>query len=424
MWKTTNVIHEKQKDTNPDLYVKRAEQCLASGSFEQALKECDEAIRYSGGKSHYLFEKVKVLHSINRHSQCRQMIEAYISQFHRDFYEAKLAEVYQLWNGSLCGMKVALQLDSGVRFPEGTVYMNKVRQRSGLNMGVVCFRNGDIYAGEVFDDVPHGYGTLFSEQQVDWKGRWKNGRKKRFHKRWVLLLLVAWFSWDAFFGDNDFDVVDDIRGFFPFGEEANEEEDEVDTGRGAELLFLDVEGANVRYEPHLNSGVVTTVMEGEDLFYTDDVAYDHDGRLWLSVKTSNGEYGWVSEYVIDNIPGDAMNANEDAVHQEDDMVSPFENPDESPNDEVIEFSDGTVYEGEVEQGTPHGYGSFTWANGDTYEGDVYDGLRHGYGVYEFSDGSFYEGEFVDGDFHGHGIFYYPEGSYVQGQFYENDYVGP
>ncbi len=61
----------------------------------------------------------------------------------------------------------------------------------------------------------------------------------------------------------------------------------------------------------------------------------------------------------------------------------------------IEFRDGSVYEGEMNDVSIDGTGKFTFSNGDSYVGEFKNGKREGQGRYILSDGSFYEGTWED-----------------------------
>lgn len=61
-------------------------------------------------------------------------------------------------------------------------------------------------------------------------------------------------------------------------------------------------------------------------------------------------------------------------------------------------------------------GRVHFSNGSYYEGDIEDSKFHGYGVLDFEDGSRYEGQFVRGERHGTGRLSFPDGSYYEGNF--------
>ena len=85
--------------------------------------------------------------------------------------------------------------------------------------------------------------------------------------------------------------------------------------------------------------------------------------------------------------------------------------------ETYIFPDGTVYEGQMRNGVPHGFGKFVYPNGDTYEGEFKDNRRDGVGnrrdgvgKYVVATGETYEGEFKDGKNDGFGKNVWPDGS--------------
>ena len=63
------------------------------------------------------------------------------------------------------------------------------------------------------------------------------------------------------------------------------------------------------------------------------------------------------------------------------------------------LSDGSVYEGEMLTGKPHGYGERKFQNGDIYDGDWKNDLKNGEGTFTFREDSHtYIGEFSNGFF--------------------------
>lgn len=73
-----------------------------------------------------------------------------------------------------------------------------------------------------------------------------------------------------------------------------------------------------------------------------------------------------------------------------------------------------LYEGEVAEGVPHGYGKL---HGDraVYEGQLSDGFCHGFGVLR-GGGVEYEGEFHGGRQDGRGTLKFPDGTIYIGEF--------
>ena len=62
---------------------------------------------------------------------------------------------------------------------------------------------------------------------------------------------------------------------------------------------------------------------------------------------------------------------------------------------VLEYIDGTKYEGEFKDDLYNGYGSIIFSNGNKYEGEFKNGVIKGKGKFIWSDGKKYEGEYND-----------------------------
>ena len=89
----------------------------------------------------------------------------------------------------------------------------------------------------------------------------------------------------------------------------------------------------------------------------------------------------------------------------------------------ITYSDGSRYEGEMKDGSPHGKGKITFANGSFYEGELKDGIPHGKGR-EVTDHTILDGEFEEGKFlKGYGLIHYDNGDVYEGGFENNEYNG-
>lgn len=78
--------------------------------------------------------------------------------------------------------------------------------------------------------------------------------------------------------------------------------------------------------------------------------------------------------------------------------------------EVIEYEDGSRYEGEVKDGLPNGKGLKHYVFGVKYAGEFRNGRCDGFGTDYFTNGTRYTGEFKEGYMHGAGTFYYADGT--------------
>jgi serine/threonine protein kinase len=72
--------------------------------------------------------------------------------------------------------------------------------------------------------------------------------------------------------------------------------------------------------------------------------------------------------------------------------------------DVIDYPNGSRYDGELKNGKRHGIGVMIFANGNCYDGQFCDGKRHGQGIFMYANGRRYEGEFRNGKRHGNGTY--------------------
>ena len=166
--KVTNV--EQVVDTNPDLYIKRAEQAIRNGNVNEALTECDLAIEYSHGGSHYVFEKAKILNHSGFFHQCLKLIQNHIYKFHKEMNLQKLGEVYMYVYCSYHNMKFR---HHGEYFVAGYQSHHNSLKRG---FGVYLYPNGDVYVGDWKNDKRNGFGMLLSQAVLQYNGKWDNDK--------------------------------------------------------------------------------------------------------------------------------------------------------------------------------------------------------------------------------------------------------
>ncbi|MBR1663309.1 MAG: hypothetical protein IJ696_03170 [Ruminococcus sp.] len=85
---------------------------------------------------------------------------------------------------------------------------------------------------------------------------------------------------------------------------------------------------------------------------------------------------------------------------------------------VMNYNNGSVYEGDFKNGIRFGAGKFTGADGVVYVGCFRNDIPEGFGRVSYPDGSSYEGEWRYGGISGKGIFTEPDGSSYEGYFKE------
>eukprot|EP01041_Mallomonas_annulata_P005444 gene5444-10933_t len=107
----------------------------------------------------------------------------------------------------------------------------------------------------------------------------------------------------------------------------------------------------------------------------------------------------------------------------------------------LNLSNGSTYEGPIENDLAHGYGIQKYQNGDIYEGYWLEGKKNGKGIKYFICGDLYDGEWKDDHIHGTGTYKFKNGDihhsnfkngifhgrrivkYANGNIYEGDFLG-
>jgi hypothetical protein len=78
---------------------------------------------------------------------------------------------------------------------------------------------------------------------------------------------------------------------------------------------------------------------------------------------------------------------------------------------VLEYSDGTIYQGNFVKHMLNGKGKYTFNDQNQYIGDVLASKRHGNGTFVSINGGFeYNGEWKNGSMNGTGIAIYKSGA--------------
>lgn len=90
-------------DTDPNVYVKRAERELKIRRYRNAINEIDDAIKYSKDKNHYILEKIRILSAIsytqnNMRTECVNYIKDNLYTFYKDFNIEEFIEIIGYYN--------------------------------------------------------------------------------------------------------------------------------------------------------------------------------------------------------------------------------------------------------------------------------------------------------------------------------------
>ena len=85
----------------------------------------------------------------------------------------------------------------------------------------------------------------------------------------------------------------------------------------------------------------------------------------------------------------------------------------------MEYPSGNKYEGDVKNGKPNGYGSWTTPDGSKYIGQWKNGEQNGQGTFTFPDGTIWSGTFKDDLLIGRGSQTFPNGETYVGELKNN-----
>tara|TARA_R110002110_G_scaffold390995_1_gene604195 strand:- start:76 stop:1665 length:1590 start_codon:yes stop_codon:yes gene_type:complete len=86
---------------------------------------------------------------------------------------------------------------------------------------------------------------------------------------------------------------------------------------------------------------------------------------------------------------------------------------------TLEYPSGNKYEGDVKNGKPNGYGSWTTPDGSKYIGQWKNGEQNGQGTFTFPDGTIWSGTFKDDLLIGSGSQTFPNGETYVGELKNN-----
>jgi len=89
------------------------------------------------------------------------------------------------------------------------------------------------------------------------------------------------------------------------------------------------------------------------------------------------------------------------------------------NIQTMEYEDGSIYTGEVNNGIPNGFGVFYFASGDRYAGVIDNNEFTGDGVLYWTTGDKYVGGLRNGDLFGFGTRYFNNGTISTGMWNNN-----
>jgi hypothetical protein len=151
------------------------------------------------------------------------------------------------------------------------------------------------------------------------------------------------------------------------------------------------------------------------------------GKVEYGIYT-NGDYAghsirWSADRKIAWIFENSRNKGEitpaEASQLSQKMGHPPDPPPPANGRATFRYPDGASYNGEVNQGTLEGEGTYIFASKNRYVGQFKAGKKEGKGNMLYTDGNTFEGQFKNDRKNGEGVFRYAGGDHYVGQFFND-----
>lgn len=302
--------------------------------------------------------------------------------------------------------------------------------------GSFKFEDGSQIIGSWVDNVLTGHGEEIIPQKGKYSGHYKNSKRDgegifqwnsgaTYSGEWKNDQLNGTgeytdgqgTSYSGEFLDNSFD-----SGMCQFTNEFGEYELTYQDGNvvSAEIIFAD----GSVYSGDANNKTIDG--SGKLQFATGDL---YVGSFVDGVRDGKGVYTWKSgdqydgEWENDSMSGSGIynyadgsvlngefqsNAFEDgSLHTENEFGTyDFSFKDGAPVSVEIVLTDGTTYEGDMDEQGLNGSAQIKYSNGDTYSGEVTNGMKNGNGKYTWENGANYDGSWFSDVMQGKGTYKY------------------
>lgn len=250
-------------------------------------------------------------------------------------------------------------------------------QKDNIKNEVITWDDGVKYEGGTKEGIIHGYGIMTWPEGDKYQGEYKDGNREG----WGTYYYV---NGDKYEGEWKNDLRNGTGTYYYVNGEKYEGEWKNDLKNGTGTYnYVDGDKYEGEWKDDLRNGIGTYLY-----------------------ATGVNEYGvWENDYLIELIND--------------------ENQDESHDNfnETIVNKDGSQYRGQIKDGLPHGYGTFTFNDGGKYTGDFKEGRFHGKGKLTYINGSYLEGTFEENRFLvGKGKIVFDTGTY-EGEFKNAKYHG-
>ena len=262
-------------------------------------------------------------------------------------------------------------------------YMGEWKNGKKEGYGILYKGGKIIYSGELKNNLKNGIGTLYDSKGVQYQGEWKDD-----HKEGKGIMYYA--NTSRYEGQWEKDKKNGFGVFFYENGELYEGEYENDCMKGKGKFYYkngDVYIGEFYKDKKKGFGMY---------FYNDKTIFEGQ---WRNDKI--GKYGVVRYANGCEFKGEWISEEKQLG--------------------VINYKNGDMYLGEIENEKKEGYGIMYYSNSNMYEGEWKKDLREGYGELYYSNGGYYKGFWRDDKRNGYGENTYNNKKFEVGQWVDNQF---
>lgn len=248
---------------------------------------------------------------------------------------------------------------------EGFLCLDKMHLK-----GLMVYRNGDKYQGEIQWDTPKGHGTLTRVTGTALTGMWEGSYLNEDHE--AEIVIPGYSVYKGLTSKNQ-----------PHGQ-----------GR---MVYHDgyiFEGAFKHNQRH-GQGTMIKEDDGKEVYRYEGQWHENEKHGSGSIETAPGQYEFAGSFHLGMRQGQGK---------------------------LKQIAEGFEYEGEFRSDKFHGFGQIEHGNGYRYNGEFRFGVKQGFGCCGNPDGSSYEGQWEKDKPHGEGSFTDSEGNLVTGVWVDGERI--
>ena len=293
-----------------------------------------------------------------------------------------------------------------ITFPDGSSLEGNFKNNINVGNVKVIYSNGDIYEGSWKNGVADGLGIIILPDGTKYEGEFKGGKNSGKGKR-------TWPDGSIHEGEYKNDNADG------YGIETNADGSKYEGefkrniyhGNGTRTLS-DGTSITANWVEGIANGKSKIILADgskHEAVYRDGKIIELDGKSQVGETGKfENDRGYYEGELSEGIP----HGYGTFTFKNDELLQ------ETTKNIGVQGEGKMQYVGYWSKGVMHGKGTITYPNGDKYIGQYVNGVKEGFGKEINVNGSQYEGLWQDGLMHGDGIYILQDGSKYEGQFKE------